>query len=109
MNNWVIGKVLNVEKYTNNLFKIFIKATINKFISGQFTKISFKIKNNYIQRAYSFVNNSKNSILEFYILFIPNGKLSYKLFNLKKSSKLIISKKSFGFFILKEIPKFKTL
>ncbi|WMC19725.1 MAG: FAD-binding oxidoreductase [Enterobacteriaceae bacterium PC38] len=109
MNNWVIGNILDIKKYPNNLFKIFIKASIDKFISGQFTKISIKIKKKYIYRAYSFVNNSQNLILEFYILFIPNGKFSYKLFNSKINKKIKISKKSFGFFILDEIPKCKTL
>ncbi|WMC20317.1 MAG: FAD-binding oxidoreductase [Enterobacteriaceae bacterium PSpyr] len=109
MVNWVIGKVLNIKKYPNNLFKIFIKASINKFISGQFTKISMKIKKKYIQRAYSFVNSSENSILEFYILFIPNGKFSYQLLNLTVNKEINISKNSFGFFILDEIPKCKTL
>ncbi|WMC18925.1 MAG: FAD-binding oxidoreductase [Enterobacteriaceae bacterium PSpicST2] len=109
MNNWVIGKVLKIKKYYNKLFKIFIKASINKFISGQFTKIAFIKKKKIINRAYSFVNSSNNLILEFYILFIPNGKLSYKLFNLKIGSKILISNKSFGVFILKKIPNCDTL
>ncbi|WGS66287.1 ferredoxin--NADP(+) reductase [Enterobacteriaceae bacterium ET-AT1-13] len=104
MDNWVIGKVVNIEKYSNKLFKIFIKAYINNFISGQFTKIAIIKKKKIIQRAYSFVNASNNLILEFYILFISHGKLSRELFNLKINSKLLISRKSFGFFILKEIP-----
>ncbi|BFI91169.1 ferredoxin--NADP(+) reductase [Enterobacterales bacterium endosymbiont of Anomoneura mori] len=109
MNNWVFGKILNIEKCTNNLFKFFIKAKIDKFISGQFTKIAFKINNIIIQRAYSFVNSCNNPNLEFYILLINNGKLSKNFSKLKINSKILISKKSFGNFILKNIPKCETL
>ncbi|XZR52857.1 MAG: ferredoxin--NADP(+) reductase [Enterobacteriaceae bacterium] len=109
MNKWISGKVLKIQRFPNKLFKIFIKAYIDSFISGQFTKIAIKSKNKIIQRSYSFVNSSNDLILEFYIYFINLGKLSCKLFNLEKNSNLLISKKSFGIFILKNIPYCKIL
>ncbi|ALD15501.1 ferredoxin-NADP reductase [Buchnera aphidicola (Aphis glycines)] len=111
MNPWINAQVLEIKKWTKNLFSLFLKASISNFQAGQFTKLALcetnKIKK--IQRAYSFVNAPSNKNLEIYITRIPNGKLSNLLYNLKTGDNVFIKKNAFGFFVLKEIPNCETL
>ncbi|WWP00598.1 MAG: ferredoxin--NADP(+) reductase [Candidatus Dasytiphilus stammeri] len=105
MNNWVVAKVIEVIHWTDNLFTIKLEAPVSPFIAGQFTKIALKIDNKYRQRAYSYVNAPSNRILEFYLVTVPEGKLSPYLFDLKKGNNLLIAKEATGFFVLSEIPQ----
>ncbi|VFP81660.1 ferredoxin--NADP reductase [Buchnera aphidicola] len=104
MNQWLEVELINLKKWKNNLFTLIIKAPINSFIAGQFTKLSYiNSKKKRIQRAYSFVNKPNNKNLEFYILLINKGKLTPKLYNIY-NNKIFIKKNSFGFFTLSELP-----
>lgn len=104
MTEWIIGKIIKVTHWNQNLFSIVVHASINNFYAGQYTKISIKIDGKRIQRAYSFVNSPNDKNLEFYLINIPFGKLSSKLFFMNPNSELMISKKSSGLFTLNEIP-----
>ncbi|WP_367670568.1 FAD-binding oxidoreductase [Sodalis-like secondary symbiont of Drepanosiphum platanoidis] len=104
MNEWIIGKIIKINYWTKNLFSLILHASIDNFIAGQFAKLSIKVNGRKIQRAYSYVNAPKNKNLEFYISKIVQGKLSPLLFKLSINDELMISKKSYGFFILKNIP-----
>ncbi|CAL4324927.1 Flavodoxin/ferredoxin--NADP reductase [Buchnera aphidicola (Symydobius americanus)] len=105
MTEWVKGKVIQIEKFEHNLFKLIINAPISKFIAGQFSKLSIK-KNNQkrIQKAYSYVNAPKEKNLEFFIKRIPLGKMTTELYKLNPGDNIDISKNSFGFFTIHEIP-----
>ncbi|AZP36419.1 Ferredoxin--NADP reductase [Candidatus Annandia adelgestsuga] len=106
---WIKAKVKKINIWNNNLFSIILKAKINNFIAGQFVRLTtLKSKNN-IRRAYSYVNSPNNKNLEFYIVKINSGNLSNELYNLKKNDYILITKESFGFFTLNEIPKCKNL
>ncbi|XRY30710.1 MAG: FAD-binding oxidoreductase [Buchnera aphidicola (Tetraneura akinire)] len=110
--NWIIGKIYKIKKWNEKLFTLIIHASIDPFIAGQFTKLAIfdnKNKKISIQRAYSFVNPPKKKNLEFYILLIPNGKLTNYLYNLKPSEKILISKNSFGFFTIDKIKSCENL
>ncbi|CAL1329476.1 FAD-binding oxidoreductase [Candidatus Providencia siddallii] len=109
MSKWITGEVLEKKIWTDSLFSLIIKAKIKPFIAGQYTKLALNINNERIQRAYSYVNAPNNNKLEFYLINVPNGKLSSNLAKLKPGNILQISEKSSGIFILKEIPKFKNL
>ncbi|CAL4325535.1 FAD-binding oxidoreductase [Buchnera aphidicola] len=104
MTEWIKAKILKIKKWNHNLFSIILKASISPFIPGQYTKLLLN-KDDRIQRAYSYVNSSSNSNLEFYIVLVPNGKMTSFLYNLKVNEEISISKKSFGFFTTREIPK----
>ncbi|VAX76895.1 ferredoxin--NADP(+) reductase [Buchnera aphidicola] len=109
MNPWLKANIINLKKWKNNLFTLILQAPINSFIAGQFTKLSFiNKKNKRIQRAYSFINTPTDKNLEFYILLINNGQLTPKLYNIYDHD-LFISKNSFGFFTLSELPKKENL
>ncbi|OQM34053.1 FAD-binding oxidoreductase [bacterium endosymbiont of Pedicinus badii] len=106
---WVKGTVVDVKHWTDSLFSIIVHAPIDPFIAGQFAKISLELEGKKVQRAYSYVNSPKNKNLEFYLVTAKNGKLSQKLYSLKKYDSLMISKKASGSFTLERIPKFKNL
>lgn len=109
MSEWIPGKITQIKYWTDQLFSIHVTAKINTFIPGQFTKIGIQTHNKFIKRAYSYLNSSNNQNLEFYIVKIPSGLLTPKLHNLNVGDTLMISKKSYGKFILSEIPTCKNL
>ncbi|CAL4043659.1 Flavodoxin/ferredoxin--NADP reductase [Buchnera aphidicola (Phyllaphis fagi)] len=109
MTQWINARVIRIQKWTSNLFKLFLKSSILPFISGQFTKIAIINKNKYIQRAYSFVNDPKNKNLEFCITLIQNGIMSNKLYHLLKNQKILLSQHANGFFTIYEIPNCEIL
>jgi len=108
MNKWVTGRIIKVKKWTKKLFSIVLNAPIMPFTAGQFAKLSFKDETK-IQRAYSYVNAPNNKDLEFYIVLVPLGKITYRLSNLMPNDEILITKESSGFFTLSEIPKCRDL
>ncbi|BBI01438.1 ferredoxin NADP reductase [Buchnera aphidicola (Nipponaphis monzeni)] len=110
MTIWINATITKVKIWTPNLFSIFLKAPILPFIAGQFAKLSL-INNDgkRIQRAYSYTNSPNNKNLEFYITLIPSGKITELLYKLKPLDNIMISKQSFGFFTLNEIPNCQIL
>ncbi len=109
MNPWINANILMVKRWTNNLFSLILNASIDPFHAGQFTKLALYDRNDTlhkkkIQRAYSYVNAPSEKNLEIYIVRVLNGKLSNLLYNLQNQDKIFIKKKSFGFFIIDEIP-----
>lgn len=109
MTEWIKATVIAVNHWTNNLFSIVVHAPIDPFTAGQFAKLALDIKGERIQRAYSYVNAPANPELEFYVVNVPNGKLSPHLHNLYPGDDLLITRNATGFFVLEEIPACKTL
>lgn len=109
MAEWVVGTVLDVTHGANNLFRLRLKAPINPFTAGQFTKLALDINGERLQRAYSFVNAPNDDCLEFYLITIPQGQLSPRLYQLKPSDQLYVTQQAAGFFVLDEIPDCQTL
>lgn len=109
MAEWVNGKVLKVEQWTSSLFSIIINAPIATFTAGQFTKLALKINGISVQRAYSYVNAPSNPNLEFYLVTVPDGKLSSRLTQLRPGSEVMLTKEAAGYFVLDEVPECETL
>lgn len=109
MTEWVKGKVTKIIHWTDSLFSIQVEAPVDKFIAGQFAKLALDIDGKRIQRAYSYVNSPNDSCLEFYLVIVPEGKLSPYLHRLPVGSELMITKQAAGFFVLDEIPSCDTL
>ncbi|QCI21284.1 ferredoxin--NADP(+) reductase [Buchnera aphidicola (Hyperomyzus lactucae)] len=113
MNPWINADVLEVKRWTNNLFSLILNASIAPFYAGQYTKLSLydtnTLNKNKIQRAYSYVSAPSDKKIEIYIVRIINGKLSNLLYNLQNGDTVFIKEKSFGFFIIDEIPDCETL
>ncbi|WP_343188204.1 ferredoxin--NADP reductase [Buchnera aphidicola (Ceratoglyphina bambusae)] len=109
MTTWIKAKVIKIKKWNFPLFSITLHANILPFIAGQFAKIGVIHNGKKIQRAYSYVNSPKEKNLEFYITYVKNGLITKMLYKLNVNDEIMISKESFGFFTLKEIPKRKNL
>lgn len=109
MADWVTGKVTRVQNWTDALFSLTIHAPINLFTAGQFTKLGLEIDGERVQRAYSYVNAPDNPNLEFYLVTVPEGKLSPRLAALKPGDKVQMVSDASGFFVLDEVPDCETL
>lgn len=109
MAEWITGKVTNVTNWTDSLFSITINAPIAPFTAGQFAKLALEIDGERVQRAYSYVNAPSDDNLEFYLVTVPEGKLSPRLHGLTPGDELMVTKDAAGFFVLEEIPECRTL
>lgn len=103
MTEWVTGKVMQVKHWTDSLFSLIVHAPIAPFIAGQFTKLRLEINGEKVQRAYSYVNAPRNENLEFYLVTVPEGKLSPSLHALQQGDNLMLTKEASGFFVLDNI------
>ncbi|PHM72770.1 ferredoxin--NADP(+) reductase [Xenorhabdus kozodoii] len=109
MANWVTGKVTDITNWTDSLFSIKIQAPIEKFTAGQFAKLALEVAGERIQRAYSYVNAPDDNNLEFYLVTVPEGKLSPRLATLNAGDEVLVTEQAAGFFVLDEIPDCQTL
>ncbi|KAA8998586.1 ferredoxin--NADP(+) reductase [Affinibrenneria salicis] len=109
MAEWVNGKIVQVESWTESLFSIRVHAPIAPFTAGQYAKLGLEIDGERIQRAYSYVNAPSDESLEFYLVTVPEGKLSPRLHALRPGDELMITRDSAGFFVLQEVPPCDTL
>lgn len=109
MAEWITGKVTKVTNWTDSLFSITVHAPVAAFHAGQYAKLALEIDGERVQRAYSYVNAPSDHNLEFYLVTVPEGKLSPRLFALRPGDELLITKDAAGFFVLEEIPECETL
>ncbi|KNC95167.1 ferredoxin--NADP(+) reductase [Trabulsiella odontotermitis] len=109
MADWVTGKVTKVEYWTDALFSLTVHAPVQPFTAGQFTKLGLEIDGERVQRAYSYVNAPASPDLEFYLVTVPDGKLSPRLAALKPGDELQLVSEASGFFVLNEVPDCETL
>jgi len=96
-------KVIDVEHYTDNLFRIRTERPATyKFVAGEFVMIgldnwSEKLQRNKpIMRAYSFTSGPYDEYLEFYSIKVQNGPLTSKLQHIKVGDDLIVGEKPTG-------------
>ncbi len=109
MADWVTGKVTKIQFWTDALFSLTLHAPIRPFTAGQFAKLGLDIGGERVQRAYSYVNAPDNPDLEFYLVTVPDGKLSPRLAALKPGDDVQIVSEAAGFFVLDEVPDCETL
>lgn len=109
MADWVTGKVTKVQNWTDALFSLTVRAPVLPFTAGQFTKLGLEIDGERVQRAYSYVNAPDNPDLEFYLVTVPDGKLSPRLAALKPGDEVQVVSEAAGFFVLDEVPDCETL
>ncbi|MBK4716704.1 MULTISPECIES: ferredoxin--NADP(+) reductase [Tenebrionibacter/Tenebrionicola group] len=109
MADWVSGKVIRVQHWTDALFSLIVNADAAPFTAGQFTKLGLEIDGERIQRAYSYVNAPGNSELEFYLVNVPEGKLSPRLHAMQPGDEVMVVREAAGFFVLEEVPDCQTL
>lgn len=102
MADWVTGKVTKVQNWTDALFSLTVHAPVHPFTAGQFTKLGLEIDGERVQRAYSYVNSPDNPDLEFYLVTVPDGKLSPRLAALKPGDEVqVVSEAAASLFWMK--------
>ncbi len=102
MADWVTGKVTKVQNWTDALFSLTVHAPVLPFTAGQFTKLGLEIDGERVQRAYSYVNSPDNPNLEFYLVTVPDGKLSPRLAALKPGDEVqVVSEAGASLFWMK--------
>ena len=109
MAEWINAQVKEVKNWTDALFSLRVKAPIAPFSAGQYAKLALEIEGERVQRAYSYVNAPNDDLLEFYLVTVPDGKLSPHLQALRPGEQVMITKDAAGFFILDEVPECQTL
>ena len=109
MAEWVNAQVKEVKNWTDALFSLRVQAPVDPFIAGQFAKLALEIDGERVQRAYSYVNAPKDDLLEFYLVTVPDGKLSPHLHALRPGDQVMVTKEAAGFFVLDEVPDCRTL
>ncbi|MGL4859263.1 MAG: ferredoxin--NADP(+) reductase [Enterobacteriaceae bacterium] len=109
MSEWVTGTIKEVKHWTSTLFSLQLTAPVTPFVAGQFAKLALTIDGEKVQRAYSYVNAPSQSLLEFYLIAIPEGKLSPQLAQLQPGDSVQITTAAAGFFVLDEVPDCQTL
>ena len=109
-------KVLEVEHYTDRLFKFTTTRNKNlRFREGEFIMIgldhfSEKLQRNKpIMRAYSVISPSHQETLEFLSIKVQDGPLTSRLQHLKQGDKLLVSRKPVGTLVLGDLTPAKNL
>ncbi|WP_294912026.1 ferredoxin--NADP(+) reductase [Tatumella sp. UBA2305] len=109
MADWCEGKVVAVTHWTDALFSLYVTARVKPFTAGQFAKLSLEINGERVQRAYSYVNAPSDKTLEFYLVNVPEGKLSPSLHRLSAGDSIRVTEEAAGFFVCDELPDCETL
>ena len=109
MANWVTGKVVKVQNWTDALFSLTRRPPVAPVTAGQVAKLGLDVDGERVQRAYSYVNAPSNPDLEFYLVTVPEGKLSPRLAALKPGDEVQVVSEAAGFFVLEEVPDCDTL
>lgn len=109
MAQWVNGNLVRVQHWTPSLFSLIVHAPIKPFVAGQYGKLALEIDGQRVQRAYSYVNAPSCVDLEFYLVRVPDGKLSPGLHCLQPGDELQLAAEAAGFFVLSEVPECEIL
>lgn len=104
MADWITGTVNEIEYSTDTLFRLKLTAPVAPFKAGQFAKLSLNVGGERVQRAYSYVNAPSDKQLEFYLVKVPDGKLSPSLGQLRAGDEIHITRDATGFLVLEEVP-----
>ncbi|MCP4956887.1 MAG: ferredoxin--NADP reductase [Photobacterium aquimaris] len=103
MADWIPAQVIANRHWNQDLFSLSLRANIEPFKAGQFTKLGIMIGDNLIQRAYSFVNPPQQTNIEIYATRVTDGLLSPRLHALQAGDTVQISARASGFFTLDDI------
>ena len=108
MSSWVEGRVVDVRRWTDNLFSLRVHAPEVTFTAGQFAKLALPAppgaKEPMLGRPYSFVNPPGAPVHEFYFVVVPEGPLSPRLAALVPGDRLWLLARANGFFTIDEVP-----
>jgi ferredoxin--NADP+ reductase len=105
MSRWVEGEVVNLHRWTDNLYSLQLLAPIEPFQAGQFTRLAMDIDGERVARPYSYVNGPDDPLLEFYFITVPDGPLTRQLVEIQAGDGLWVAPRAAGFLTLAEVPE----
>ena len=110
MPKWCTATVVEKQIWTEGLFTISIESNeVLPFQPGQFLHLAVRNSDEkIINRPYS-VASPHGKRLEFFIVVVPEGKLTPRLWELEQGSELLVSQKAAGRFSLKHSPPAESL
>lgn len=94
-------KILEVEHYTDRLFRI--KTTRDpsiRFRDGEFLMIGLEINGKPLMRAYSVASPNHQDTLEFFSIKVPDGPLTSNLQHVKVGDELLVNSKAVGTLVM---------
>lgn len=109
MEKWIEGKVVEKQRWSDNLYSLRLQAQVEKFSAGQFTRLALEIDGERVARPYSFVNPPGDELLEVYFNEVQDGPLSPRLAALQPGDSVWVSTRPNGFFTLDQLPDSENL
>ncbi len=100
---FVAGTVVAHKEWAPGLRSLFVAATVEPFIAGQFTQLALDEELRLL-RPYSFVNAPSQKTLEFYYSLVPGGTFSTRLTALLPGDTIFVAKRALGRFTLSGVP-----
>ncbi|MES9987859.1 MAG: ferredoxin--NADP reductase [Candidatus Thiodiazotropha endolucinida] len=104
MEKWLEGTIVEKRHWADKLYSIRLKAPVDKFTAGQFTRLALEIDGERVARPYSFVNPPQDEMLEIHFNEVENGPLSPRLAALEPGDRVWVSARANGFFTLDQLP-----
>ncbi len=109
METWLEGTVIEKRQWGDKLYSLRLKAPVENFTAGQFTRLALEIDGERVARPYSFVNPPQDELLEVHFNEVENGPLSPRLAALEPGDRVWVSSRPNGFFTLDQLPKRENL
>jgi ferredoxin--NADP+ reductase len=106
---WNEGRVVELHTWTDTHYSLRVRADVDPFIAGQFTKIGHVIGDKLVSRPYSYVNSPDEELLEFYFVRVPDGPLTRRLIASTVGEAIWVMKRPSGFLTLNEVPDSRDL
>jgi ferredoxin--NADP+ reductase len=110
---WCQGKVTGRRIWADGLFTIELEADgVERFCPGQFLQVGLMVqidgREEHIYRPYS-VASPWGERLEFFVVVVPEGQLTPRLWNLKTGDEVTVSARAAGRFTLEHTPAAENL
>lgn len=106
---WTPGIIVERREWCDGLFTIAVEALeVEKFEAGQFLQLGISDGEHHIHRPYS-VASPHGAKLEFFIVLVPDGELTPRLYRMVPGDAIDVSEKGAGRFTLSHCPQAPTL
>lgn len=106
---WTTGKVVGKTTWAEGLFTLHVSCPeVAPFEAGQFLQLGLQVEGELVHRPYS-VASPHGPTLDFFIVTVPEGKLSPRLEALEAGDSIEVSLKAAGGFILDKAAPLKDL
>ncbi|MGD8910517.1 MAG: ferredoxin--NADP reductase [Chromatiales bacterium] len=109
MEKWLEGRIVEKRHWSGKLYSLRLKAPVDAFIAGQFTRLALEIDGERVARPYSLVNPPQDELLEIHFNEVENGPLSPRLAALEPGDRVWVSARPNGFFTLEQLPQSENL